>query len=66
MRNKIIGAIGILWGGAILLRYFLNRNTVAGDSAYASGQKAAVVFGALLLIVGLFSLAKGMKKSDTM
>jgi hypothetical protein len=61
MRNKILGAIGILWGGAILLRYFLNRGSAEGDAAYASGQKAAVVFGGLLFAVGVFYFLKRPK-----
>jgi LPXTG-motif cell wall-anchored protein len=64
MRNRIIGAIGILWGGAILLRYFLNKGSVDRDAAYASGQKAAVVFGALLFVAGLYYFMKKRKQED--
>lgn len=58
MRNRILGGIGVLWGGAMLLRFFLQRGS-SGSRAYAAGQTAAVAFGALLFLVGLYYLIKG-------
>lgn len=61
MKNKILGVIGILWGGGILVYGLLHREGT-GDTAYQSGQTAGLVFGAILLIVGLFYLVKGLRK----
>lgn len=60
MRNKIFGAIGILWGGGILISAFM-RGGPQGSGAYAAGQTSALVFGALLLIVGAYYLFKKAK-----
>jgi hypothetical protein len=37
MRNKIFGGIGILWGGALLLRWFTSGASNGGSSAYQTG-----------------------------
>jgi hypothetical protein len=58
MRNRIFGAIGVLWGGAILVRtYFIGGP--AGTGAYRNGQIAALVFAALLVLVGGYYLIRG-------
>lgn len=56
MRNKIFGGIGILWGGAILLRGLLVGTS--GSGSYQSGQWAGVAIGALFLIAGLYTFFK--------
>ena len=58
MRNKIFGGIGILWGAALLVRWLMTDAPASDASAYQSGQSAAVVFGGLLLIVGLYYFFK--------
>jgi LPXTG-motif cell wall-anchored protein len=59
MRNKIFGGIGILFGGALLFRRFTSDAPSGGTSAYQAGyevgQSAAVIFGALMLLVGLYT-----------
>jgi hypothetical protein len=62
MRNRIFGAIGVIWGGGVLLYSFVGRGQVEGSGAYAAGQMTAVVFGGLLFLVGLYYLMKGSKK----
>jgi len=57
MRNKIFGAIGVLWGGAILVSAFLNGGP-QGSGSYAAGQTAGLVFALLLLAVGAHYLLK--------
>ncbi|MGI9270807.1 MAG: hypothetical protein ACR2QT_03465 [Woeseiaceae bacterium] len=57
MRNKIFGGIGIFWGGAIIVRWFMSDNSV-GNSAYQSGQNAAVLFGAVMLAAGIYYFMK--------
>lgn len=61
MRNRIVGAIGVIWGGAILLFGFL-KGAPEGGGAYAQGQGAGLVFGALLFMAGLYFLIKGKPK----
>ena len=54
MRNKIFGGIGILWGGALVLRWLMSATPADGSSAYQAGQSGAVIFGALMLVAGLY------------
>ena len=58
MRNRVFGAIGVVWGGGIVI-YTLVRGLPQGQGAYAVGQTCGVVLGALLLVVGLYYLVKG-------
>ncbi|MEJ2143449.1 MAG: hypothetical protein P8Y24_14080 [Gammaproteobacteria bacterium] len=60
MRNKIFGAIGILWGGAILLNWLTTDSSV-GNQVYQSGQSTAAIFGTLMLIAGIYYF---FKKTD--
>ena len=54
MRNKIFGGIGILWGGALVFRWLTSDTPSGGPSAYQAGQSGAVIFGALMLLAGLY------------
>ncbi|HMK14582.1 MAG TPA: hypothetical protein VK460_06170 [Burkholderiales bacterium] len=58
MRNKIFGGIGILWGGAIVVRWVISGVSESGSAAYQGGEYAAVVFGALMLLAGLYYFFK--------
>lgn len=60
MRNRIFGAIGVLWGGAILAFRFFGRHPET-SGAYALGQTAAILLGGLLFVVGLYYLVKGSR-----
>jgi hypothetical protein len=62
MRNRIFGAIGLIWGAAILVRAYLAGGP-AGTGAYRQGQKGAFVFAALLVIVGGYYLIKGNRSA---
>lgn len=53
MRNKILGGIGIVWGGLIVLKWLLSSGAPRGSAAYQSGQSGAVVLGAMMLAAGL-------------
>ena len=55
MRGKIFGGIGILWGGALVFRWLTSGLPSGGSSAYQAGQTGAVVFGALMLVAGLYA-----------
>ena len=58
MRNRVFGAIGVLWGGAILFRTYV-AGAPAGTGAYRNGQITATIFAALLVIVGGYYLVRG-------
>jgi hypothetical protein len=62
MRNRIFGAIGVIWGGLMLVSAFL-RGGPQGSGAYAAGQTAALVFAVLLVIVGGYTLLKSGQKT---
>lgn len=54
MRHKIFAGIGILWGGSIVVRWLLVDKPASANSAFQAGQNGAVIFGALMLVVGLY------------
>jgi hypothetical protein len=58
-RNRIFGLIGVLWGGVVLLTKLFGGGQPAAGGAYAAGQSAGLIFGALLFFVGLYYLIKG-------
>src|SRR5205823_2379616 len=59
MRNRIVGSICVLWGGAVVA-YSLTKGGPQGQGAYTAGQTAGTVFGVVLLAVGLYYLVKGV------
>jgi hypothetical protein len=61
-RYRIVGAIALIWGGALLLSHLFGYNQIKGDGAYASGQYAGLVFGGLLFVAGLYAVVRGGKK----
>jgi len=54
MRNKIFGGIGILWGGALVGRWLTSGTPSGVSSDYQAGQSVAVLFGAMMLLAGLY------------
>ena len=62
MRNRIFGAIGLIWGSLILVTAFL-RGGPQGSGSYAAGQTGALVFAVLLVVVGGYYFVKrGQRK----
>lgn len=61
MRNKIFGAIGAIWGGLILLNGLMSNSSGSASGAYNSGQTGGLVFGGLLLVVGVYYFFKKPK-----
>lgn len=57
MRTTILGAFGILWGGAIVVSGILDR-TDSPDTAHVIGDLMALAFGALLLAAGTRALVR--------
>jgi hypothetical protein len=62
MRNRIFGAIGVIWGGLMLVSA-ISRGGPQGSGAYAAGQTGAQVFAVLLVVVGGYYLLKGGQKT---
>lgn len=61
LRNKIFGGIGVIWGSLVLYGGLSSPASEAGSEAYKNGQTGALVFGALLLGVGLYYFFKKPK-----
>ncbi len=59
MRNKILGTIGILWGGAILVSAFIRTAPLGnGGGAYAVGSVIGFLLGAAMLAAGIHYVRK--------
>jgi hypothetical protein len=63
MYQRLLGVVGVLWGGGIFLSGFLSRGQAGGSGAYATGQSSAWIFGLLLFLAGIFCLIKSPSKS---
>jgi hypothetical protein len=61
-RYRIVGAIALVWGGAMLVSYLTGFNRVEGSGAYAAGQYGGLIFGGLLFVAGLFAVIMGGRK----
>jgi hypothetical protein len=63
MRNRILGAIGLVWGVLVLLGGLGSDSVPGGNSAfqggYTVGTYASLAFGAALAVAGLYYLVKG-------
>ena len=59
MRNRVLGAIGVIWGGLILLGRLASGGADDGAGAYGAGRAVGLVFAVLLLVVGLYYLVRG-------
>ncbi len=63
MRNRILGAIGVISGGAALVNAIRGGGS-QGSGAYAAGYTTGLIFGGLLFLVGgYYLLTGGAKKS---
>lgn len=58
MRNRILGAIGIVWGGAVLANFVMRDESLAGGGK-GVGQLTAVVLGAIMIGAGAYYLVLG-------
>ncbi len=58
MRNRIVGGIGVIWGGSLLF-YNLTQDAPLGQGAYAAGQAVGMILGGLLVVIGLYYLVRG-------
>ena len=62
MRNIVFGVIGMIWGVAILGFKLLGGSGAEGGSAFQAGTVVALVFAALLIVVGAYFLRKGVQE----
>jgi LPXTG-motif cell wall-anchored protein len=51
-----MGGVAVVWGGGILVHAFTKAPST--NEAYQSGANAATIFGALLVLGGLYYLFK--------
>jgi hypothetical protein len=63
MSNRFIGAIGVLWGGGLLLFKLLSGGQTQANGAYAAGQGMGWIFGLALFLVGIYYLVRSPQKS---
>ena len=59
MRNRIFGAIGVLWGGYVILNRLKGDWTPQGDGAYRTGQNLGFGMMVPMFAAGLYYLIKG-------
>ncbi len=58
-RNRVLGSIGALWGGAVTISGLFR--TFSGNGEYAAGQAVGLLLGVLMFVVGLYYAIKGRK-----
>jgi hypothetical protein len=58
MKRKVLGAIGVVWGGGLLALHFIRGARSSGLGAYAAGRGPALVFAGLLFGIGLYYLLR--------
>jgi hypothetical protein len=58
MRRKVLGAIGVLWGGTLLVLHLTRGARSGALGAYAAGRAFALIFAGLLFGVGLYYLLR--------
>lgn len=66
MKNKILGWIGIIWGGLICLNVLLRfLSGSAGTGSYFAGTLVGLVLGILMVAFGIRSLKKRIIKANS-
>jgi hypothetical protein len=63
MRQRILGGIGVVWGGLMLINRLLRGGPAPGNGSYVAGQNVALVFGVLLFAGGLYYVLKRPSRS---
>ena len=58
MKQRILGAIGVLWGGALLALHLTRGARSGGLGAYVAGRAFALAFAGALFGVGLYCLLR--------
>jgi hypothetical protein len=60
-RNRIFGAVGIVWGGAVLARQVMGGGGFS-SGAYGAGQVVGLLTGAALFCAGLYYFIKSFQQ----
>lgn len=58
-RNRVLGVIGIVWGGGLLLKAFLTGESPSLANSYETGKSIGMLLGVLLLGSGIYYAVKG-------
>jgi len=58
MRRKVLGAIGVVWGGGLLALHLTRGAGPSRIGRYAAGRGPALVFAVLLFGIGLYYLLR--------
>lgn len=58
MKRKLLGVLGVVWGGGLLALHVARGARSGGMGGYAAGRGPALVFAGLLFGVGLYYLLR--------
>jgi hypothetical protein len=64
MKRRILGAIGVLWGGTLVVGHLIEGAKIDYSSAYSAGQSTGLILGALMFLAGTTSLIKSFRRSE--
>lgn len=62
MLQRILGAIGAAWGGAVVVYGLTGGASATGNAAYDQGRAGGLLFGAVTCLVGLYYLTRPAPK----
>ena len=54
--RKLLPLIAVIWGGGVIV-YGISKG-LSGSGSYAAGQVAAMLFGVVLVVVGVRSFTR--------
>ena len=60
VRRVFIPAVVALWGAAVVINHFATQSH--GSGAYADGQSAATVFGAVMAVLGTVYVVRALRQ----
>ncbi|HKC65240.1 MAG TPA: hypothetical protein VKB86_16480 [Pyrinomonadaceae bacterium] len=63
MSKRLLGIVAAVFGTAIFLDGLLDGGGVKASDAYGAGKGARWIFGAALVLTGIYNLAKSPKSS---
>jgi hypothetical protein len=62
VRRVLVPAVLALWGAAIVINHLASSAQSHGSGAYASGQSAAVFFGAVMAVLGTVYVVRALRQ----
>lgn len=63
MWRRVLGAVCVVWGGALLFQHISRARTEHFNSALMAGRLLAYVFAAVVFLLGLFLLLRSPRKT---